>query len=541
MRVRAQVAAIAIAASTACADPGRDPAAALVGDPGRTTARRLNRVEYDNTVRDLLGTASRPARDFPGDDRAFGFDNVAEALQLSPAHVELLEQATFALVDELLAARDRGEGGAYERVLVCRPDDPPGPRACIAAIIAAFGPRASRRPLSDDERAALLAVYDDALAEGAGWDDALGAVLATVLLSPSFLFRIERDADTPGPHRIDDFELASRLSYFLWSSMPDDELLDAAAAGRLHDPQRLEQEVRRMLADPRARALVDDFAGQWLGIRGIPDLLKDAHRFPDWDDALAASMRGELEHFFASMIDEGRPIEDLLVARDGFVDARLAEHYGIAAPAEPGFARIDWGAAPRRGVLTSGGLLSVLAYPFTTSPARRGKFVLEQLLCAPAGSPPDGVEISAPTGQSAKNDASAERLANPACAPCHARMDPLGLAFERYDATGHYRTEELDEPIEPGGTLPGGEAFADALELGELVAADPEFSRCAVRRGLGYALGRGLGADDEPWIDELALRFDAAEHDTAELFVLVATSEMFRWRTTADRDGEAPR
>ena len=519
----------AFAFLVACGDEAHvEPPVSLPGDPGRVTARRLNRVEYDNTVRDLLGSRLAPARNFPTDDRAFGFDNVADALHVSPAHVELLEQSTFALVDELLAARD--DQGGKARVLVCDEHD----RACIERIVDHFAPRAWRRPLEADEHEGLLRVYDLAVAEGASFDDALTAVLATVLLSPSFLFRIERDADAPGPHRLDDYELASRLSYFLWSSMPDDALFEVAASGRLHHPEVLEREVRRMLADPRAHALVTDFAGQWLAIRGIADLLKDAHRFPDWDDALAASMRTELELFFADMIDDGRPIEDLLLASDGWVDPRLAEHYGIAAPGE-GFVHIDWGSIQRRGVLTSAGLMSVLAYPFTTSPARRGKFVLEQLLCRPAGAPPDGVVIEAPTPQELKHEASAERLADPRCAPCHAQMDPMGMAFERYDATGRFRTVELEEPIDPAGALPSGERFADALELGQIVADDPAFARCVVKQTLGYALGREIAADDEVWIDEIAEHFDEHGHDTSELFVAVATSDVFRHRTTEAR------
>jgi hypothetical protein len=519
-----------LAILVACGEEAHvDPPVSLPGDPGRVTARRLNRVEYDNTVRDLLGSKLAPARNFPTDDRAFGFDNIADALHVSPAHVELLEQSTFALVDELLAARD--DATVRERVLVC--DEPE--RACIEQIVEHFAPRAWRRPLDADEHETLLSVYDVAIGRGARYDDALAAVLATVLLSPSFLFRIERDADEPGPHRLDDYELASRLSYFLWSSMPDDALFDVAAANTLHHPKVLEREVRRMLADPRAHALVTDFAGQWLAIRGISDLLKDAYRYPDWDPALAASMRTELELFVANMIEEGRPIEDLLVASDGWVDARLAEHYGIAAPSETEFVHIDWGTIKRRGVLTSGGLMSVLAYPFTTSPARRGKFVLEQLLCRPAGAPPDGVEIEAPTPQEAKREASAERLADPRCAPCHAQMDPMGMAFEQYDATGRFRTVELDETIDPAGALPSGERFADALELGQIVADDPGFARCVVKHTLGYALGRGIASDDEVWIDEISEHFDEHGHDTSELFVAVAMSGVFRHRSTEDR------
>jgi hypothetical protein len=519
MRAQARIAAgLAIVGVLLACGAERPAAEEIVGDPGRVTARRLNRAEYDNTVRELLGTELRLAHDFPSDDRAFGFDNVADALSVSSAHVELLEQATWTLVDDLFARHDT-------RVLSCTPDhDDPTP--CVREIVRTVVPRAWRRPIDEATEDRFVAQAEAAIASGASVDDALRAVLATVMLSPQFLFRIERNADEPGIHPLDDFEVASRLSYFLWSSMPDDELFEAAANGELGDPDEVAAQVRRMLDDPRARALTDDFAGQWLAIRGIDDLLKDAYRYPAYDDALAAAMKAEMKALFERLLDEGRPIHDLLVADTGIVDARLAEHYDLEGSGE-----IAWGDAPRGGLLTTAGFLSVHSFPFTTSPVRRGRFVLEQLLCQPMGSPPPGIEMSAPSSQAGKQDESALRLENPQCAGCHAQMDPIGFGFEHYDPTGRWIAENDGEPIDAQGSFMG-EPFASVNELAQRVADDPRFVRCAVQRTLGYALGRGVDGADGEAIDAITAAFVEADYDTRELFVLVATSTAFRYRRT---------
>ncbi|MCA9694249.1 MAG: DUF1592 domain-containing protein, partial [Myxococcales bacterium] len=373
----ARIGALALLVAASCADD--EPSGSL-------RFHRLGRVEYNNSLRDLLGIDGRPADSFPVDPPSHGFDNNAASLAISPLLFELHERAIALAIDEALDP----DGPARAGLVSC---DLEGARAeaCARAIVESFAPRAWRRPLSEDERAAVDALVDDALAGGSA-EEALALALQAILLSPNFLFRIERAAPTSEATPLSEHELAARLSYFLWSSTPDDALLAAADAGALADPERLELEVRRMLADPRASALVDGFGGQWLGFRALDDVFKDAYRFPAFDEALRASMAEETRRFFADFLARDRDVRELLTARDSFVDRRLAALYGLPDPGE-GFVHVSLEGAPRQGVLTQAGTLAALAYPFTTSPARRGDFILDRLLCEPPPPAPAGVDI----------------------------------------------------------------------------------------------------------------------------------------------------
>jgi len=491
-----------------------EPDAALPMEAPAVTVRRLNRVEYDNTVRDLLGTSLTPARHFPTDTHALGFDNNADALTLSPAQVTLYELAADDLVDDV---RARG----WAPMLACAPD-----RACVAASLPAFVRRAWRRPGTDADLEGLLALYD-----GAGDpEDGAAQVLRAVLLSPWFLFRIERDPASAVTHRVSDYELASRLSYFLWSSMPDDALLEAAAAGTLRDPEGLGEQVRRMLDDEKASSLVEHFAGQWLHLRLLDDIFRDDTRFV-FDEELRTSMRTELRLLVSAFLEEDRDLRELLTTTTTFADRRLAGLYGVASAPFDGFVELDLSSRPRAGILTTPGWLALSSPPFRTSPAQRGKFVLSQLLCRPPPPPPPGATVVEAV---AKTGTTRERLeahvVDPQCAACHASLDPIGFAFEHYDAIGAWRDEDANGPVQTDGTLPTGEAFGDALELVEILAADPAFASCTVRQIYTFAGGRAPGPEDAEILDDIEAEVAAHGYGLRSAFEAVATSDAFALR-----------
>jgi hypothetical protein len=502
-------------------------------DPGRVTMHRLSNTEYDNTIRDLFhGLPVSPSADFPADEVSLGFDNIADVLSVTPVLFELYERAAGQTIAQALATS--GEGSVRDRILTCTPA-PGAEAACAEEVLRVFAKRAWRRPVSDDEVAELVALVDDALAAGNDFEPALSLGLQAVLVSPWFLFRVEIDPEPTSlvPHPLTDHELASRLSYFLWSTMPDDELTEQADAGMLGDPAVLEAQVRRMLQDPRAEALVDNFAGQWLYLRRLDgELAKDYQTFPEFDEELQASMKTEAEMFFRTFLSEDRSLRELLTAEDTFVDARLAAHYGLPTPQDEGFQRVSLQGLPRRGLLTQPGILSVLSHASVTSPVKRGKWVLQQLMCVQPPPPPPGVDI--PPFEPGEGGTMREQLekhrADPACAACHNLMDPIGLGFEHYDAIGRYREQENGQPIDASGTLPSGEAFDDALGLVEHLAEGDDFVACTARKTLTYALGREPVKSDEPYLEEIVAELEAADMTLEGLLMAVATSDVFRMR-----------
>jgi hypothetical protein len=516
---------VVVATALGCGAPAAEPVA--TGDPGRVVARRLGRTAYDNTVHDLLGSEQRFAREFPADDPSGGFDDLAGVLTTSSLQVELYERAAARLGDEVATPGT----AAHDRVVVCDPDDD-GERACLQTIAAALVPRAWRRPVTDDELAPLVDLLEVAHANGGDFDDAVGLLVRATLTSPSFLFRLERD---PGAraYALAPWEQATRLSYLLWSSMPDDALFAAAEAGDLATDEGIAAEVDRMIDDPRARALVDDFAGQWLPIRALGNVFKDTHLYPQWDAQLRDAMAEELRLDIAIAIAEDRDVRELLRSTTSFVDARLAAHYGLAVKPAPedGFVEVDLAPIGRAGLLGRAGMLSVLSHPFTTSPTRRGAWVLDALLCRPIPSPPANVDAAPIHGAgSSKRELLASHAADPACAGCHALMDPIGLALEHYDAIGRWRLDDDGAAIDTAGVLPDGREFADLEELAQVIADDDAFPRCVARKALTYATGRALGPADEPYLDDLVDEWISAGAGLRTLFALVAKSEPLRFR-----------
>lgn len=662
--------------SSAATDAGDTLTGDVMGspvDPGRVVWRRLNRTEYDNTVRDLLGTAQRPGLDFPADDTSFGFDNIASVLTLSPLHLELYERAADSLMAEALtepveepidyyipaeditfgpgnlggpinagfalwsngvasfevdvpldgiyefsvllwakqagpelammavnvggvevfsseiAAESLGQAelivvpvtlvagrnqlgvaflndyynpdleedlnlffaeprltGPEERPLVedavwwsvidCQPGSKPAAE-CARLNIERFAGRAWRRPLSEAQVDRLMALWQEAVADGLTEIEALQLPIKAILMAPQFIFKTEfqTDAGDPAAEPLDGWAIATRLSYLIWSSMPDEALFAAAADGRLDTADGIEAEVRRMLDDPKAQALVDNFGGQWLFIRGIDNSFPDLGRFPAWNEDLRGSMREEMRRFFESFVFGERSLVELFTSDEAVIDARLAEHYGLDVEIPEGqFQTVSIAGTPRRGLLGQAGLMTTLSTPFRTSIVRRGKWVLSQLLCAEPDPPPAGVEArideELPGPPKTLRQRMEAHVTEPACKGCHESMDPIGFALEHYDATGAWRELDNGVPIDATGQLPDGQTFDGPLELSAVLGADERMAGCITEQLMTYALGRGLLRADTEVVERIAGQLETRGFTFEELLVLVATSEPFRQR-----------
>ncbi len=476
-------------------------------DPGRVTLHRLNNTEYNNTVRDLLGTTQTPADSFPIDGSGAGFDNLADVLSLSPPHLIALNSAAEALVAEALS-----DSNQRARIVTC--DLASGGASCAKSSLTSFATRAWRRPVVDANVAHYHAVIDGAIAAGDTPEQALTIALEAVLLSPRFLFRVELDADPRSltPHALDPYELASRMSYFLWSSMPDDLLFGAAQGGTL-TVENLPTEVQRMMNDGRAAALVENFAGQWLHLRKVSEHAPDEDLFPSFDPELQQAMQRESELLFNEIAFNGAPATDLINGNYTFLNDRLANHYGLASPGSSEFVRVDLTGNTERpgGILSHGSMLTVTSHAARTSPVKRGNWVLGQLTCTVVPPAPPNVDTSLDADD--ENTVSASSLreqlelhrADPTCAACHNVMDPIGLGLENYDAIGAYRTEDAGVAINASGTLPNGSTFNGPAELRELIASDPGFSRCLIQNIYTYAMGRVPETTNYDHMDGLTL------------------------------------
>ncbi len=399
-----------------------------------------------------------------------------------------------------------GDTPSRRRILTCRPATVGEEDACAKRILSTLMRRAYRRPVTDSDLQIPLKFYKEARTEG-GFDAGIEMGLSAVLVSPEFLFRVEQDPPGIAPktaYRISDLELASRLSFFLWSSIPDDELLETAIGGKLSTPAVLEAQVRRMLADGRSRALVNNFAEQWLYLRNLASTTPDMRLFPDFDDNLRRSFRRETELFFESILREDRSVLDLLSANYTFVNERLAKHYGIPNIYGSRFRRVTFGPdSVRGGLLRQGSVLTVTSYATRTSPVIRGKWVLDNILGVPPPPPPPDVPALKEKSTGAKALSMRERIAqhraNPACSGCHQLMDPVGFSLENFDAVGRWRTVEEGEPIDVSGSLPDGSKFAGARGLEKALLSRPEaFATTLTEKLLTYALGRGVEYYDAP-------------------------------------------
>jgi hypothetical protein len=639
-------------------------------DPGHVTARRLNRSEYSNTIRDLLAVEFHAEKSFPTDDLGNGFDNIGDVLTISPVLMEKYLAAAGRIASRAIAAdplpkpleisyanKDQkirrvdfstieavgrigfdgeyvvrfglpGERGAdarpvslgfwvdgkpmqtipvetrpsklvyfdpyseeqmrvllsegehvfraafidddfvkglsaadaYNRkknkfldsitfvgpyaprtekpsrkkILICDPNSGP---ACVDKIVANLASHAYRRPVTRAEVASLMRFVAMAKAEGQTVEQGIQLALQAMLVSPNFLFRIEHDAnptDAAKAHPVSDVELASRLSYFLWSSMPDDELLGLAEAGKLRDAGVLDAQVKRMIADPKSAALGDNFAGQWLELRNLDVVKPDPQKFPEWNPELRDAMKLETRLFFNHVLRDNRPLADFLDARYTFLNDRLAKFYGIPGVTGPDFRRVELSTEQRGGILSQASVLTVSSYPTRTSVVIRGKYILNNILGSPPPPPPADVppldESSVGTSASLRQQMEKHR-ANAVCASCHSKMDPLGFALENYDGIGKWRTEDGKFPVDSSGTLPNGRSFSTPAEIRTVLKAQlPEFARCMVEKMLTYSLGRGLGPYDRRTVEEIDRKLAASGYPFQSILFEIVRSLPFQSR-----------
>jgi hypothetical protein len=430
--------------------------------------------------------------------------------------------------------------GSLEKIYTCGHLEGAHQPTCLPRIMTDVARRAFRRPVTARELEQYVALARRAEQEEGSLAEGLAVGLQALLVAPDFLFRIERDRPVTGratSYRISPHELASRLSYFLWASMPDDELRRAADAGTLRDPKVLGIQVRRMLRDPRAHALAEHFGGQWLQFRALESITRDRDRFPEFEDYLRFSMRRETETFFDHIVRGDRSILEFIDGKYSFLNERLARHYGIGNVTGPEFRRVDLTGSPRAGVLTQASVLTVSSYATRTSPVLRGKWILDNLLDAPPPEPPADVpnldETTIGTSASMREQLELHRK-NPTCASCHRRMDPLGFGLENFDAVGAWRTMDGKFPIDASGQLPDGRTFTGPVELTAILSADREaFARSLTSKLLTYGLGRGLERYDAKTVKGIASRLPAHGYRFSGLIQEIVTSLPFQSRRAA--------
>jgi hypothetical protein len=487
---------------------------------------RLSNVEYDNTIRDLTGTELRFGDGF-AEEEAEGFDNIATALSMSPRHVE----------DYFVAARDVSadvfaKPALRDRIVTCKPDTT---TSCAETVIRDFGRRAFRRPLSADESAGLLSRYREALTAGVDAMAALQHVVHAILVSPQFLYRIEYDPDlnTPTPHPLDGYEVATRLSYALWSTMPDDTLFAQAASGALGTPQAVEAQVDRMLADSRSEMLPKNFAARWFGGKRLADHVASATIYPAYTPTLAASMQREMELYFSEFLSKDLPYSQFLSADFNFVDGPLAALYGMKAPAGTGLTRVVDTTDKRAGLLGLAGFLTHTSRETRSSPIIRGKWILDAVWCMPLAVPA-GLAIeplkepeagAAPT--TVREQMAAHRV-SPACSGCHDLIDPIGLSLENFDGIGRFRPAyENGLAIDTTGTMPGGAKVQDLQSLAAALAASPQFLSCAATKFGTYALGLVIPDVDRA---QIVARWTTGTPSLRSLIKGTVTHDAFRSR-----------
>jgi hypothetical protein len=650
-------------------------------DPGRVTIRRLNRAEYNNTVRDLVGIDFHPADDFPVDDVGYGFDNIGDVLSVSPVLFEKYLAAAEKILNEAIVVggprligpvqkfeaekmpttgvaelygKDFAmglmrEGEVYTNISISTPGEyllrvrafgqqagkelpklelrlndqalatkqisalENAPETCefktalnagelkLAAayinnfrdpnnpnpdlrdrnlfidsielegplaikplpashkriffkspsgtntnnvareIIGRFAQRAFRRPIEKNELDRLFAIFDTAQKDAEPFEQSVKYALEAVLVSPHFLFRGELQPEPDNPkeiHNVDEYALATRLSYFLWSSMPDDELFALAEKKALR--KNLRQQIKRMLADPRSQALVDNFASQWLQIRNLDHVTPAKETYPEWDGELRDAMKQETRLFFTAIFRENRSALEFLDADYTFVNERLAKHYGIDGVKGPEFRKVSLKGVRRGGLLTQGSILTITSNPTRTSPVKRGKWVLENILGSPTPPPPPNVpelgEVKEATGSLRQR--MEEHRKNALCASCHSRMDPIGFGFENYDGVGLWRSKEGKFDIDPSGKLVSGESWKGPAELKIILLQSKknEFINCLTEKLLTFALGRGIEYYDKCAIEKITRQMAAENYKFQSLITAIVESVPFQ-----QRRGEEPR
>jgi hypothetical protein len=493
---------------------------------------------------DLLGTAIRPTIDFRLDGRRVKLFEIAGMTAGEAAFDGQPGPPTLTRVEIAgpFNATGVSETPSRRRIFQCKPASSAEEQRCANRILSAIVRRAFRRDIDASDTAPFLKTFKHTR-EKRTFDESIAAAIRDVLLAPDFLFRMEfdrRNSRNDTVHPVSSFELASRLSFFVWSTVPDDALLDAAGKGTLLDEKVLDSTIRRMLSDPRAQALSDNFAAQWLGLRGLGEIEPDKQAYPEFDSALASAFGSETRMFIRSLIRENRSILELLDADYTYLNERLARHYGIPDVVGQGFRRVSVaGNQQRGGLLTQGSILLMTSHAARTSPVLRGKWILENLLNSPPPPPPPNVPLLDETPVSGRKLTTREKVErhrnNPACASCHARIDGLGFALENFDVVGRWRTQDEGGEVNASGTLANGTSFTGPQGLKNLLVEDPEpFVRGTVEKLMTYALGRELDPRDQPTIREIIRGAESNRYRFWDLVIAVAKSVPFQMRQTQD-------
>jgi hypothetical protein len=519
---------------------------------GPVMNRRLSRMEYNNTIRDLFGVDLHPGDLLPSEGGGGeGFDNAGATLFTTPMLMEkYLEAAELVLgtifpnaapgaKDQKATAPEAEQLKALRtKLLNAVPGARHTARDAARQVLASVLPRAFRRPVAAAEIERYLNLFVKAQDRGAAYEQAIKIALKGVLISPSFLFLMEAPAQKSGPYQLGHFEVASHLSYFLWASMPDDELLKLAAEGKLHDESVLRQQVRRMLRDPRAHSLADGFAAQWLGIRPLGTTIRpDARLFPEFKDDLADAMREETVQFIHAIMSEDRNVLDIINSDYTYLNERLAAHYKIDGVKGAQMQRVKLADAHRGGILGQASILTVTSFPHRTSPVLRGKWILEELLGTEVPPPPPDVPV---LNERRRGEGEAQTIrqmlekhrSKSECAGCHSRMDPLGFGLENFDALGRWRTEQAGKPIDSEGILPGGEKFKGPVELKKLLLDKrrADFLRNLSRKMLGYALAREIKRPDMCVVHDCVQELEKGDFRASRLLETIVLSYPFSHR-----------
>jgi hypothetical protein len=495
--------------------------------PPVQAARRMTRDQYLATVRDLLGDSRDLGDRLPADDRGEAVFAPPDTLTVTPAWA-----------DKLLTTAEELASKAVTSLPALLPCNPAGSEeACAGQFIAAFGKKAFRRPLERDEVARLTAVYRMGAA-GGGFSAGIELVISTLLQSPSFIYRVElgqKTGSVSGAVKLTPHEVASRLSYFIWGTMPDGPLFEAADSGELGTREGIAAQVERLMKDPRARSTLVTFNQRLFGTDIIDDVSKDPEIYPQFDDQLRASMKAEFRAFVeeALFAGDGR-LETLLTSRTTFVDAALAPLYGVTLPAGTGLRKVQLDGSQRAGLLTSVGLLAAHTISDTSAPIIRGKFIRERLLCAELAEPPPGLEVLAPAPKpgATTRQLLEEHAVNPSCSACHQLMDPIGFGYGNFDGIGRWRAMEEGKPVDSSGRLDVTDVdgdFRGPIELAERLARSQQVRECVMTTMLTFVQGPGAGAD-ACLTTRLRKSFESSGHDLRALILAIAQSDGFQYR-----------
>lgn len=489
-------------------------------DVGRVTMHRLNRSEYNNTVRDLFGVTSRPADSFPEDGFAEDFNNNADVLFLN-----------FPLLEKYFEAAEQVTLQAFQvnrsSIMTCSSTSD----SCIKSILTPLALKVFRRPASGGEIDRLMGVVQEARSLGASLDKGIQQALQAMLVSPHFLFR---RVIHPSPDQasvkvsLNQYELASRLSYFLWSSTPDTELLNLAAQNQLKNPSVLKAQVKRMLNSPKSQTLIDNFSSQWLQLAKLDQSHPDSNKFPQFTEALKHDMVTETKMFMKNIFDEDLSLNDLVMANYTFANQRLINHYGINdSSSVQNFKKVSTADTNRKGILGQASILTLTSHPKDASIVHRGKWVLKNLLCnlpppPPANIPPADMTMT-------ETERSQQRMSNPACVGCHAVIDPIGTGLQTLDAIGQWRDQDdSGKALDGLGSFPDGRQFRGPKELASVIASDPRFKTCMVKKMLTYALGRELKNYDQCTVNKIAATSVGSQVPVSGLIESIVNSPLFQ-------------